>query len=65
MWMLSWTLPDGTKQLVPKDDGIGLMFSLFCSRELGYGMSLTQHQLDLTNEQRKGQKYSDIKTAQI
>ena len=65
MWMYSWTLPDGTKQLVPKDDGMGLMLSSFCSRELGYGFPLTQDMLDLVNEQRKGQKYSDTNAAEI
>ena len=51
--MLSWALPDGTKQLVPKDDGIGLMLSSFCSREVGYGIPLSQSQLDIENEKRK------------
>ena len=56
----SWSCPDGTKQLIPKDDGNGLMLSSFVSREFGYGMLLTETQLVIVNEYRKGKHYSDV-----
>ena len=65
MWLKSWTLPDGTRQLILKDDGIGLMLSSFCSMEFGYGMQLIQADLDLVNEKRKDQCYSDLNAAKI
>jgi hypothetical protein len=37
----SWTLPDGTKTLIPKDEGQGVMLSSFMSREFGYGFELS------------------------
>ena len=36
----AWVLPDGTKQLIPKDEGQGVMLSSFVSRELGYGFDV-------------------------
>jgi hypothetical protein len=59
----SWTCPDGTKQLIPKDDGTGLMLSSFISREFGYGMELTKDQLEIVNAYRKGKHYSDVDAA--
>ena len=35
-----WTLPDGTCSVNPKDEGIDIMTSAFCSREFGYGFDL-------------------------
>ena len=61
----SWTLPDGTKQLLPKDDGQGLMLSSFCSRELGYGYSVPPDILKIVNEKRKSEKYDDENAAII
>ena len=34
--LLAWTLPDGSRPLIPKDEGMGLIISAFTSRELGY-----------------------------
>ena len=59
----SWTLPDGTKQLLPKDDGQGLVLSSFCSRELGYGWQIPPDILREVNVKRKGKKYDDEKAA--
>ena len=53
---LAWTLPDGSRPLVPKDEGMGLMVSAFTSRELGFGYSLSYENLMKVNEYRKGQK---------
>ena len=58
----SWTLPNGKKPLLPKDEGAGVMISAFTSRELGYGpVELTQDQLDKVNSIRRGRNatYSD------
>mmetsp|Transcript_26808 Transcript_26808/g.33053 ORF Transcript_26808/g.33053 Transcript_26808/m.33053 type:complete len:391 (+) Transcript_26808:1059-2231(+) len=37
----AWILPDGTRPLIPKDEGMGIMLSSFTSREFGYGFVLT------------------------
>ena len=36
------------------------MLSSFVSREFGYGMLLTETQLEIVNEYRKGKHYSDV-----
>jgi hypothetical protein len=48
----SWVSPSGTRALLPKDDGQGIMVSAFVARELGYGINLTPSQLHLVNEER-------------
>ena len=58
-----WMLPDGTKQLVPKDEGQGIMLSSFTCRELGYGMEISKEVIDAVNLQRRGKKYSDTEAA--
>ena len=45
----NWLLPDGTKQLIPKDEGQGVMLSPFVSRELGYGYEIPKNMLDEIN----------------
>jgi hypothetical protein len=59
----SWTLPDGTKPLIPKDEGQGVMLSSFVSREFGYGMNLSDPVLSLINEYRENKSYSDCDAA--
>ncbi len=59
----SWYGPDGMSVLVPKDDGQGVMISAFQSRELGFGVKLTQEQLDEINFVRRGKKYVDEEAA--
>jgi hypothetical protein len=59
----SWVYPDGTRVLLPKDEGQGLMISAFVSRELGYGMELTPSQLDAINLKRKNEHYLDTLSA--
>jgi hypothetical protein len=49
----SWTDPDGTRSLLPKDDGQGVMVSSFVCRELGFGYKPTPQQLSLVNAKRK------------
>ncbi len=55
----AWTAPTGQKAIVPKDEGMGVMISAFVSREFGFGIKLTQEQLSLVNQARRGTKYSD------
>jgi hypothetical protein len=62
----SWSDPDGTRALLPKDDGQGVMISAFASREFGFGMQLTASQLDKVNKARSigvRKFYSDEKAA--
>ena len=55
----SWTAPDGTKAIVPKDDGLGIMISAFVTREFGFGMELTEEELIRINQRRQARKYQD------
>jgi hypothetical protein len=59
----AWTLPTGETQLVPKDEGQGVMISAFQSREFGFGMPLSEEQLRAVNMVRKDQHYKDEETA--
>ena len=60
-----WVLPDGTRELVPKDEGHGVMLSSLCSRELGYGFELSKAILDEVNIKREGKHYSDSTAAKL
>jgi hypothetical protein len=40
-----WTLPTDEKQLVPKEEGQGVMISAFQSRKFGFGMPVMEEQL--------------------
>jgi hypothetical protein len=59
----AWMLPTGETQLVPKEEGQGVMISAFQSREFGFGMPLTEEQIQTMNEFRKGKKYKDEEAA--
>ena len=61
----TWTLPDGSKPLIPKDEGYGVMLSAFTSRELGFGFDVPKETLAGVNKNRKGNKYSDETAAKI
>ena len=58
-----WTLPDGSRPLVPKDEGSGVMVSGFTCRELGFGYKVSDEILDIVNTLRENQKYSDEEAA--
>ena len=45
-----WVLPNGTKQLIPKDEGQGVMLSSFVSRELGYGFEIGAVAMEFINK---------------
>jgi hypothetical protein len=55
----AWSAPDGTKPVIPKDEGLGVMISAFVSREFGFGMVLSAEDLQKVNEYRQGKDYSD------
>ena len=58
-----WVLPDGQRQLIPKDEGLGVMLSSLCSREFGYGYEVTPEILAEVNKNRQFQHYSDKEAA--
>lgn len=55
----AWTCPDGTRGLIPKDEGAGVMISAFASREYGFGIDMSPEDLARVNETRNGKMYSD------
>jgi hypothetical protein len=55
----AWTAPSGQKAITPKDEGMGVMISAFLSREFGFGLKLSQEQLQKVNLARRGTKCSD------
>jgi hypothetical protein len=62
----SWSCPDGTRALLPKDDGQGVMISAFTCKELGFGASFSGDELDKVNVGRrigKRKNYVDEKSA--
>lgn len=50
--LLSWTLPDVSKPLVPKDEGGGVMLSAFTSREIGFGFTIPSDMMDKVSKKR-------------
>ena len=48
----SWTAPDGKKDIIPKDDGLGIMISAFVSREFGFGYGISASDLQRINHKR-------------
>ena len=45
----AWTLPNGQKAVIPKDEGAGIMISGFVSREFGFGMEIAHGDLEKVN----------------
>ena len=45
--------------MIPKDEGLGVMISAFCSREFGFGLDISLEDLAKVNKKREGTKYSD------
>ena len=58
-----WVLPDGTTAVNPKEEGMGIMLSSFCSRDFGYGFKLSAEQLAIVNRFREGKDYIDEEAA--
>jgi hypothetical protein len=59
----SWVGPNGESNIVPKDDGLGVMISAFQSREFGFGVDVSPDQLEEINIIRRNQKYKDERAA--
>ena len=57
-----WTA-NGIRAPIPKDEGLGLMVSAFVSREFGFGMPISQEDLEAVNAKRQGTEYSDKEAA--
>jgi hypothetical protein len=55
----AWTCGDGQRPVIPKDEGLGAMTSAFVSREFGFGMKLSDKELEMVNAYRLGKNYSD------
>ena len=54
-----WVLPDGTTAVNPKEEGMRIMLSSFCSCDFGYGFKLSAEQLAIVNQFRNGKEYID------
>jgi hypothetical protein len=54
-----WVGPNGETAIVPKDDGAGIMLSAFQSREFGFGLEMSEQDLELVNEYQKDKNYQD------
>ena len=52
----SWNGPEGQKSITPKVSGQGIMISAFQSRAFGFGMDLSEQQLEEINFFRDGKK---------
>ena len=52
--LLAWTMPDGARPLIPKDEGYGLMVSAITCCEFGFGLTVSDHNLTEINEKREG-----------
>ena len=61
----SWMGPEGQTPMIPKDEGCGVMFSSFVSREYGFNLQLSAEQLATVNQNRKGQFYKDREAAEL
>jgi hypothetical protein len=52
----AWVAPDGTRGLISKDEGQGVMVSAFVSREFGFGIELDAQELAKVNAFRRCQE---------
>jgi hypothetical protein len=59
----SWNGGEGQKSITLKDLGQGIMISTFQSRAFGFGMDLSEQQLEEINFSRDGKKYADESAA--
>lgn len=58
-----WVDPNGRRAIMPKTNGAGIMISAFQSRELGWGIPITEDQLSEINAARANQEYFDKEAA--
>ena len=61
-----WVGPNGERALLPKSDGYGIMVSAFQSREFGFGMDMSDSELEAVNikKRRGNQRYADEEASQ-
>ncbi len=59
----AWTMPDGQKPIIPKDEGLGVMVSGIVSREFGFGLKVSHEDLQKVNKYRANKSYSDVLAA--
>jgi hypothetical protein len=59
----SWTAPNGQKPVIPKGEGLGAMTSTFVSREFGFGIELSDKELQTVNEHKQGKNHSNRSAA--
>ena len=57
--LCAWSMPDGARPLVPKDEGYGLMLSAMTCRESGFAFTVPADVLEKVNKSRENKKYSD------
>ncbi len=55
--------PDGQRNLYPKNEGQVVMISAFQSREFGFGLDLSEAQIEKVNQEWRGEKYKDEESA--
>lgn len=58
-------MPDGTKQIVSKEEGQGVMLSLFYCRELGYACPICDYCLSEVNKKYERQYHSNREAAKL
>ena len=56
---------EGTRKILPKDKGLGVMINTFQSREFGFGKPMTPEELEGVNKTREGKKYIDSEAAML
>jgi hypothetical protein len=59
----TWTMPDGQKPIIPKDEGLGVMVSGIVSRKFGFGLKVSHEDLQKVNKYRANKSYSDVLAA--
>ena len=60
-----WVGPEGQRPLLPKTDGLSLMILALQSRETGFGVEISQMQMDEINESHRGKTYVDVNAVPI
>jgi hypothetical protein len=55
----TWTCADGQRPVIPKDEGLGAMTLAFVSREFGFGMKVSDEELQMVNACRVGKNCSN------
>jgi hypothetical protein len=58
----TWVGPKGQRPLLPKTEGDGYMLSAFVSREFGFGKEMTDAELAMVNDARRGMHKTYIDT---